>query len=358
MLRRGLDGILTSGEAPGCGRTRHAPASELAFRPLAERDLVQLFQWIGRPHVDRDYARAPASFAEFAARYRPRVEEDSAVKAYILESGGEAVGYIQAYPVAAFPQYARTLAMEEGAWGVDLFLGDEWRLHRGLGSRAIADFVARELFAARGALICVAGPAESNRAAIRAFEKAGFHRWRVVANERGERECILRRDRDAPALRIDRIDLADAQACVRFRRDMYVASFGTEAGLEEEMGEGDALYLEQLRAKIAQFPEGNVHLRRDGIIAGQLEMRLLEDEPRVGYVSLFYVVPEARGAGLGRILHEHAACASRGRGHRALRLSVSVANVGAIRFYRALGWEIVGSRPNKAPMALMEFALE
>ena len=39
------------------------------------------------------------------------------------------------------------------------------------------------------------------------------------------------------------IDLLDADTCVRFRREMYLASFGTEEGLEDEMGPDDELYL-------------------------------------------------------------------------------------------------------------------
>jgi ribosomal protein S18 acetylase RimI-like enzyme len=149
----------------------------------------------------------------------------------------------------------------------------------------------------------------------------------------------------------------DAGVCAAFRREMYAASFGTYEGVEAEMGEGDRLYLAQLRAKIAQLPEGNVHLWSGARIVGQAEMRMLEDEPDVGYVSLLYVAPSHRGAGLGRVLHEYALDVFRRRGKRTMRLSVALSNTGALEFYRRLGWKPVGERPNKEPMAIMEFPL-
>lgn len=330
---------------------------EIAFRDLAQDDLPALFGWLGRPHVKKWYAPEPTSFAEVSARYGPRTEASSVVKAFIVRSGGEDIGYIQTYPIAEFPEYAGTLGCEAGVAGVDLYIGDERKLGRGLGSEIIRRFVDEVVFARTEAPACVAGVPEGNAATLRAFEKAGFRRWKSVVNERGEPERVLRIERDHLRYRVRTIDLADAETCIRFRRDMYVASFGSEDGLAEEMGEDNVKYLEDLRAKLAQFPEGNVHLWHGDAIVGQLEMRLVEPEPHLGYVSLLYVAPELRGLGLGKRLHEYAAEASRQRGKSAMRLSVSLANAPAIMFYRRLGWQMVGSRPNKSPMAIMEFTL-
>jgi ribosomal protein S18 acetylase RimI-like enzyme len=198
---------------------------------------------------------------------------------------------------------------------------------------------------------------EGNLAAVRAFEKAGFTRWKMVTNEKAEKECVLRLERDEAGFRVVTIDLLDSDTCAAFHRAMYVESFGTEEGLDQEMGVDDAVYLRQLRRKIAQFPEGNAHVWHAERIVGQLEMRLVQHEPHVGYVSLIYVIPELRGRGVGRLLHEHAAAMSRSRGMRLMRLSVSTTNVGAMMFYRKLGWTVMGHRPNLRPMAVMEFAL-
>jgi ribosomal protein S18 acetylase RimI-like enzyme len=329
---------------------------EIAFRPLAEDDFALLFGWLARAHVKRWYAPEPRSFIELAARYRPRTEAANPVRAFIIRVDGADAGYIQKYPLAPFPEYRRRLGLEgePGVMGMDLFLADEWRTGRGLGSFVIRRFAVDEVLADAAASACIAGPHEGNTQSIRAFERAGFRRWKTIENEAGERECVLRRDRDEGAYRIAPIDPADEAVCVRLRRAMYAASFGTEEGLEEEMGAGDSRYLAQLREKLARWREGHVHLWRDDRIVGQLEMRLLDDEPEVGYLSLIHVAPEYRGHGLGKRLHRYAMQASRERGKRLMRLSVSRQNAAALRFYKRLGWVVVGARPGRLPMTVME----
>jgi ribosomal protein S18 acetylase RimI-like enzyme len=331
----------------------------ISFRPLAEEDLARLFGWLREPHVAKGYGRPPGSYAEVVARYGPRTEDGNAVRAFVVEVDGRDTGYAQAYAIEDFPDYAEAIGAERGAFGVDLFLATEAPVHRGLGPRVIRRFVDDVVFRAYGALACIADPAQSNVSAVRAFEKAGFARWKRMQPEGEEPRVVLRRENSVGDYRIERIDLdASAELCIAFRREMYVASFGTDEGLEEEMGADNALYLAQLRERIAQVPEGNVHLWRGPRIVAQAEMRLLEEDPRVGYVSLFYVVADCRGEGLGRALHEHAADVFRRRGLHAIRLSVSISNPGAMAFYRRLGWRAVGTRPNREPMVIMEYALD
>ena len=330
--------------------------AKIAFRPLVEDDLALLFNWMARPHVRKWYAPEPRSFMEVMAKYGPRVDPASPVRAYVIQVDGADAGYIQKYSLADFPDYRHLLGLdgEAGMAGMDLYIGDEWRTGHGLGSLVIRRFFLDEVLADPAVTGCVAGPHEGNAGSIRAFEKAGFHRWKVVENERGERECVMRRDRDTATYRIATIDMKDAATCVQMRRDMYRVSFGTEEGFEEGMGPDNSHYLEQLRARIAELPGGNVHLWRDGQIVGQLEMRILKDEPDVLYLSLIHLLQEHRGHGLGRKLHAHAMEEARRRGVRLMRLSVSQANSRAMLFYRRLGWVVVGTRPNVKPMAVME----
>ena len=61
---------------------------EVFFRELAADDFPLLFTWLARPHVKKWYAPQPSSFAEVLARYGPRTEEGSAVKAFIIHADG------------------------------------------------------------------------------------------------------------------------------------------------------------------------------------------------------------------------------------------------------------------------------
>ena len=329
----------------------------VAFRELVRDDLVLLFNWLGRPHVRRWYSKQPTSFAEVAAKYGPRAEPESLVRAFIIQVDNADVGYIQAYSIDSFPDYEGMTGAEKGALGLDLFIADEWRTRHGLGSAAIRHFVDEVLFGQYGAAAVIAGPNEGNTAAIRAFEKAGFRHWKTITNEHGEKESLLRLERDTVGYRIEQIDLLDAETCIAFHRDMYVTAFGTDDGLADEMGPDNAHYLEQLRARMADLPEGNIHVWHGDAIVAQLEMRRPVNEPHVGYINLLYVAPQVRGQGVGRRLHEHAATVSRDRELRLMRLSVSLTNVPAIMFYRRLGWTMAGTRPHRMPMAVMEFPL-
>ena len=328
----------------------------IAFRPLAADDLQQVFLWLIRPHVVRGYAPAPSSFMEVVAKYGPRTRDDNVVKAFVVSVEGRDAGYIQSYDVASFPEYAARTGCTEATASIDLFIGEADFLHRGLGGRIVDRFVRDVVFARPATRACIGGPLEGNMASIRAFEKAGFRRWKVVRSGDAPPECILLRERD-PAVRIAPIDLGhDAATCISFRRDSYEASFGSLEGVEAEMGADGALYLDKLRRRIAEVPEGNAHVWHEERIVGQTEMRL-SDEPRTGYVNLFYLVAEWRGRGVGRMLHDHAVAVFDARGMRAIRLSVAQRNAAAIAFYRRLGWKRIGTRPNRQTMDVMELRL-
>jgi len=65
-----------------------------------------------------------------------------------------------------------------------------------------------------------------------------------------------------------------------------------------------------------------------------------------GHLIGMYVKPEARGAGVGRLLVERAlAYAAERRGLRTLTLTVTQGNVSAERLYRSVGFEAFGVEP-------------
>src|SRR5690606_10452224 len=93
------------------------------------------------------------------------------------------------------------------------------------------------------------------------------------------------------------IDLdSHASVCVVFRRDSFICSFGVD-GFFNEAGPDGVDYIERLRMRTAKFPDGHVHVWDGDEIVGQMEMQIV-DEPRRGYVNLFYLIEEMRGAGV------------------------------------------------------------
>jgi len=222
----------------------------IAFRRLAATDFQSLYLWLSRPHVAKWYSNAPRTFPEMVAKYGPRTEASSPVRSFIVSVGGADCAYIQAYRIDQFPDYGGGIECARDAEGIDLFIGDAWRLGHGLGTRIVRLFLEQEVFA-HGAPECFADPAEGNDASIRAFEKAGFARCGRVHPEAGEPQLLMRASA-LPQYRIVPMDLPrDAETCVRFRRDAYVATFGTREGMDDELGADNSRYLEYLRERIS-----------------------------------------------------------------------------------------------------------
>lgn len=125
---------------------------------------------------------------------------------------------------------------------------------------------------------------------------------------------------------------------VRFRKDSFYVSFGDTMGFGEEEE-----YLSWLDEKIWDFPEGFVLAKEDGKYIGQLELTIREYEgDKIGYVNLYYLIPEMRGQGKGEVLHQYAKQFFKNSGVREYHLRVSPSNNHAIKFYRSFGMDEVG----------------
>jgi aminoglycoside 6'-N-acetyltransferase len=151
------------------------------FRPLAEDDLPTMVRWLNTPHVRAWWQNDPRTIEEARAKYMPRIAGTEPTSAYVILADGRPIGYIQAYTIADWPEYAGAINVEDGAAGVDLFIGEEVYVHRGLGAPILRAFLRDVVFGMPGVTCCVIGPSASNASAIRAYEKAGFRHIKTVA---------------------------------------------------------------------------------------------------------------------------------------------------------------------------------
>ncbi|MDQ4127627.1 MAG: GNAT family N-acetyltransferase [Actinomycetota bacterium] len=161
-----------------------APRSEgatdgLSFRPLRPSDLPLMHRWLNAPHVARWWYGEDASWRGIQEKYFPRIEDREPVEPHVILHGDDPIGYIQAYPISHDEEYARLVGVEDSA-GVDLFIGEEEYLYRGLGSEILRRFLAEVVFRDEGVQACVIGPEPENVAAIRAYEKAGFRFFKTI----------------------------------------------------------------------------------------------------------------------------------------------------------------------------------
>jgi ribosomal protein S18 acetylase RimI-like enzyme len=125
---------------------------------------------------------------------------------------------------------------------------------------------------------------------------------------------------------------------VEFRKDSFYVSFGDTTGFGEEEE-----YLRWLDEKIRNFPGGFVLVKEDGNYIGQLELTIRKYESNdIGYVNLYYLIPEMRRQGKGKELHNYAKQFFENNRVTEYHLRVSPSNTTAIKFYRTIGMEEVG----------------
>ncbi len=138
----------------------------IEFRPFDESDLPLLRMWLEREHV-RLWWREPIEY-ELAEDIDGR---------WIIVVDGRLAGMIQSYD-------------EE----VDLLIGEEDLIGRGLGPQVLSRFAHEVVFARPGVMAVVATVEEGNRRSWRAFEKAGFRHVGDV-EEGGLPHRLMRLDR-------------------------------------------------------------------------------------------------------------------------------------------------------------------
>jgi ribosomal protein S18 acetylase RimI-like enzyme len=137
-----------------------------------------------------------------------------------------------------------------------------------------------------------------------------------------------------PSLTLRTIDpVVDADLCADNHYAACVASFG-----DSPRYEGRDVYLDWLREKVVEYPEGFVLAFDDhDRFVGHVELQVPYGLP-TGYVNLFYVAPGMRGRGYGRLLHAYAERYFRSWEAERAELHVSPRNIRAIRFYRKIGY--------------------
>jgi aminoglycoside 6'-N-acetyltransferase len=162
----------------------------IEFQPLREDDLTLVRDWVGREHVRR-WWRDPI---EEAIDKRRRGIEEGRTDQYLIVVEGRPAGLIQTYLVADSPDWEAIVGAEPGLAGVDLLIGEEELVGRGVGPQVLKAFAREVVFARPETNACVATVEEPNRRSWRAFEKAGFRHVRDV-EEDGLPHRLLRLDR-------------------------------------------------------------------------------------------------------------------------------------------------------------------
>jgi len=143
----------------------------LTLRPLVDKDCGLLMIWLNSPHVRRWCVRGDLT-TEDAMEDALDLIGARDDRADIVELEGRAIGYIQALKPVDSDRMSYLSEAPEGAFSLDVFIGDVSLTGAGLGPQILQIF-AQDLFR-KGATCLLAAPDLDNRPAISAFAKAGF----------------------------------------------------------------------------------------------------------------------------------------------------------------------------------------
>jgi len=148
-------------------------------RPLRERDVPDMVRWLSDPRVAEWYEGRSVVFDGAAVRAK-FLDPGDAVSRCVIEEAGRSIGFIQVY--AHDPQELEELGLVGRGGricGIDLFIGEPDLWSGGRGSRLVRA-AAEYLLLVWGADLVTIDPFVHNARAIRAYEKAGFRKVRVL----------------------------------------------------------------------------------------------------------------------------------------------------------------------------------
>jgi aminoglycoside 6'-N-acetyltransferase len=160
---------------------------KISFTPLCEKDLPLLHRWLNTPHVSEWWSlegNHHPSMEEVVRHYSPRITGKEPVDVYIIIYNDKAIGMIQCYYLDDEPEEKAVFGIDRSSAGIDLFIGEEAYVHRGLGSNIISDFLRQVVFKKYDVECCVIDPQVQNKIAIRAYEKAGFKYFKTIWYEK------------------------------------------------------------------------------------------------------------------------------------------------------------------------------
>lgn len=148
----------------------------VSVRAMTRGDLPDLTRWRQAPHVRRWWhGDGPPTPEEVAARYGARIDGASPTRMWVAEVNGRAVGFLQDYRIADYPEYA-LLGPDPTAIGVDYAVGEPAWLGRGIGTRVLWAWMERAHHRFPTAPAFFAAPDHRNATSLRVLDKVGFSR--------------------------------------------------------------------------------------------------------------------------------------------------------------------------------------
>ena len=160
---------------------------EYAFRSMSSADLPLIRRWLATPEVVRWWGDPSQQYALVSGDL-----DDPDMDQLIVAFDRRPFGYIQSYPLSTWNQGFG--AQPTATRGIDQFIGEPDMIGCGHGSSFIRQFA--DTLLRNGTPRIITDPDLANIRAVRAYQKAGFERERVVDTPAGPALLMVRNSSD------------------------------------------------------------------------------------------------------------------------------------------------------------------
>jgi aminoglycoside 6'-N-acetyltransferase len=165
---------------------------QILFKPLKKNHFKFLLKWLQTLHVrkwwdqDIDWTLKliTKKYGSYIDSYKVDNEKQKPIYAHIIYKSRTPIGYIQFYNIRDFSQEndlpIDKLPASVGAF--DIFIGELSYIGQGFGTEIIKLYLKDYVFKKFDA--CFVDPDSINIGAIKAYEKAGFHKMELSADSK------------------------------------------------------------------------------------------------------------------------------------------------------------------------------
>ena len=160
------------------------PADRYQFRPMTAADLPLVKRWLESTHVMKWWGDTDEQFELVSGDL-----EVEAMDQFIVATQDRPFAYVQCYDPEAWPNNGLG-SHPKGTRGMDQFIGEADLVNHGHGSAFIRIFIDRLI--ASGTPRVITDPDPANFRAVRAYEKAGFVRDRLIDTPDGTALLMIR----------------------------------------------------------------------------------------------------------------------------------------------------------------------
>ncbi|WP_307728862.1 GNAT family N-acetyltransferase [Alkalicoccobacillus plakortidis] len=152
---------------------------ELVVRPLIKDDANKLVKWLSDPVILQFYEGRDNPF-DLKKVHQVFYTQNDQTSRCIIEWEGQAIGYIQYYPLDDDEKRTYGLNEEKGVYyGLDQFIGEEQYQNKGIGTTLIQTMI-QFLINEKNVDRIVMDPQVENARALACYEKCGFVKQKLL----------------------------------------------------------------------------------------------------------------------------------------------------------------------------------